>query len=152
MLEAAELEVPPVTDKDLRRELKILGKHEALEDRAAIPTLTASIRESYLPQLGGRSVFTAFGDIFTRAKGVAHRKALLYVVHELFMGKRGSGMKPKGRRECCLEHFLLRIGSHVVAFKADERQAYQRALSAWKAARVMLPNELQQVKDAWDMD
>lgn len=147
-----EPEMQPAYNKELRRELKTLGAAESLDDKSSIPRITEDVRERYLPQLGGRAVFTAFGDVFCRAKGVAHRKAMAYVIHELFMGKRGAAMRPEERRLTCIEKFLLRIGKMIKSFGSDERQAYVKLLSAWQSARVLMPAELTQVKDAWDMD
>lgn len=139
-------------EKDLRRELKVLGRAESLNDKSSIPRTTESVRERYLPQLGGSPVFTAFADVFCRAKGIAHRKAMAYVIHELFMAKRGAAMRPEDRRLLCIEKFLLRIGKVVKGLPCEERQAYVKLLGAWQAARVLMPAELTQVKDAWDMD
>lgn len=143
---------PPAQEKALRRELKVLGKAENLQDKDSIPRATESVRDRYLPQLGASTVFTAFADVFCRAKGVAHRKAMAYVVHELFMAKRGSAMRPEERRLTCIEKFLLRIGKVVKGFNSEERQAYVKLVGAWQTARVLMPAELTQVKDAWDMD
>jgi len=144
--------LPPTTEKQLRRDLKTLGTSESLGDKTSIPRATESMRERYLPSLGAKSVFAVFADIFGRAKGVAHRKAILYVIHELFMGKKGVAMKDEGCRLNCLEHFLIRIGAFVKSFKTAERQAYKKAADTWGQARVLLPTELSQLKDAWDMD
>lgn len=142
----------PVQEKDLRRELKLLGKVESLQDKTAIPRATASVRERYLPQLGPSVVFASFTDMFSKAKGVAHRKAMAYVVHELFMAKKGSAMRPEERRLTCIEKFLLKVGKIIKGFGSEERQAYVKIIAAWKAARVLMPLELAHVKDAWDMD
>lgn len=142
----------PAEEKDLRRELKVLGRAESLSEKQSIPMTTDSVRERYLPELGPSAVFTAFADVFCRAKGVAHRKAMCYVVHELFMGKRGTAMRPEERRLTCIEKFLLRIGKVVKGFNSQEREAYVKLVAAWQKARVLMPAELTQVKDAWDMD
>jgi len=149
---AATVLVPAAIEKQLRRDLKMLGTSESLGDKASIPRTTESARDKYLPTLGAKTVFTLFADVFNRAKGVAHRKAILYVVHELFMGKKGVTMKEEGHRLNCLEHFLIRIGGSVKGFKTVERQAYIKAANTWTQYRVLLPSELSQLKDAWDMD
>lgn len=143
---------PPVSEKELLHELKVLGTKESLADKTAIPRVAALVREEYLSDLTPQVVFDAFHDIFSRLKGVAHRKALVYVIHELFMGKKGLVMKEENCRSSCLERFLLRIGATVKAFKSVERRAYIKAASAWADARVLLPTELVQLKDSWDMD
>lgn len=141
-----------LTDKDLRHELKALGKVGPLADKTAIPRATNMIREQFLPQLGSDIVFISFANIFNRAKSVAHRKAILYVVHELFMGQKGVAMKSEARRQSCLRHFLLRIGTTVKSFRTDERESYLKAAKLWQTHRVLLPLELSQLKDGWDMD
>lgn len=146
------LVVPVATEKDLKRELKILGTAEALQDRSSIPRSTEAMRDKFLVALNSKAVFTIFTEVFSRAKGVAHRKAILYVVHELFMGNKGLTMKGEGCRVNCLEHFLLRIGDTVKRFRTDERQAYIKAAKHWEQFKVLLPAELSQLKDAWDMD
>jgi len=110
------------------------------------------LREDFLEKLGARLVFSAFGEAFAAAKGVAHRKAMVYVVHELLMRKGGDCMRVEGRRAGCVQHFFLRIGSLVRGFKADEREAYCKIAAAWEKAQVLLPAELAQLKDGWDLD
>jgi len=147
------LPVPAVTEKDVRHELKKLGLPEALADKECIPRATATVTKDYLPVLGPAAVFTAFHDAFNKCKGIAHRKAILYVVHDLFLGKRTQkAMTVPGRREACVQQFLIKIGAAVKSFKSDERQAYVKVAQAWEKSRVLLPDELQRVKDAWDMD
>jgi len=141
-----------ISSKDLRHDLKALGRPESLQDRTAIPRTTESVRDQYLPGLGANAVYKTFADVFGRVKGVAHRKAIMYVFHELFMAKKGIAMHPSERRMSGLEHFLLRVGPAIKGYKSDERQAYVKAMTIWSEARVLLPAELAQVKDAWDMD
>jgi len=144
--------LPEPTDKELRRQLKHLGKAENLEDKHSIPRCTEAVRERFLPALGPSVVYTAFADLFIKAKGVAHRKAMAYVVHELFMGKRGAAMKPEERRVVCVDKFLVRIGKMIRGFGSEERQAYVKLLTTLTKARIMFPDEVSKVKDAWDMD
>uniref|UniRef100_A0A7S2JW88 CID domain-containing protein n=1 Tax=Zooxanthella nutricula TaxID=1333877 RepID=A0A7S2JW88_9DINO len=151
-LAAEDQELRPGTDKELRRDLKVLGQVASLEDKGSIPRAVAALRERYLPLLGAHAVFEAFSDTFSRAKLVAHRKALLYAVHDLFMGKRGAAMKPKGRRKDCVDRFLVRIGQFIRSFSSQQREAYVKVLLDWQSCKVLLPTELERVKDAWDMD
>lgn len=141
-----------LSEKDLKKELKYLGKAAGLEDKTSIPRTTEAIRSQYLSQLGANAVFRTCAEMFGEAKVAAHRKALLYVVHELFMGKKGVAMKPQERRQSCVRNFFMRIGSSVKSFRTDEREGYIKAVTIWETARVLLPSEVAQIKDAWDMD
>merc|ERR1711884_870852 len=105
-------------EDELRRELRSLGEPESLQDKRAIPTATASVRDRYLPLLSPSTVFTAFAEVFCQSRGIAHRKALVYVVCELFMAARGVAMRPEERRLTCVEKFLLRIGKLVKGFNS----------------------------------
>jgi len=143
---------PEDHERDLRRAIKSLGKIENLYDKTAIPAFGEALRDRYLPELGAVAVFSALGDTFVAAKGVAHRKAMVYGAHELIMRKRGRALAVDDRRACCLRHFFMRIGKCIRGFKADERHAYIRLVGAWQSAKSFPAVELAELKEAWDVD
>lgn len=144
--------VAPVDpEKDLRRLLKGLGKKESLQDSQAIPMVAAQIRQRYLVELSSATVFIVCSDAFAAARVVAHRKAIVYVAHELFTRQRAV-MRAEDRLVHCLRCFLKPIGKTIRALKADEREAYCRLVAAWEKAKVFQPDELAELKEAWDVD
>lgn len=149
--EAAVPERPVNPERELRRAVKTLGSLESLQDKTAIPRMAESLREPYLEMLGAPTIFSILADAFLAAKGVAHRKAMVYTVHELLTRKRAV-MSAEDRRPSCLQHFLMRIGSLIRGFQSDERVPYCKLVVVWQKAKVFSPIEFGQLKDAWDMD
>jgi len=149
---STKLTDPPNHARDLLRALKGLGKRETLTDKKSVPRLAHSVKESFFDELGADAVFKAFAQMFTTAKGVGHRKAILYVVHDLLTRKGGEAMALDGRRPSCFRGFLVKIGPRLRSFPADERQQYCKLLDAWKKTQIFPPSEMSELKDAWDMD
>merc|ERR1712217_537556 len=103
--------------------------------------MAASFREHYFEQLSGTTCFNILAEAFTAAKGVAHRKAMVYTVHELLTRKRAV-LAEEGRRLSCLQHFLIRIGATIRGFKSDERAPYCRLLRKWQEIKVFNKAEM----------
>lgn len=143
---------PEDHERDLRRAIKSLGKIESLYDKMSIPRFGEALRDRYLPALGAVAVFSALGDAFVAAKGVAHRKAMVYSAHELLTRKKGRVLAVDDRRVSCLRHFFMRIAKSIRGFKSEERHSYIRLVEAWQAARSFQPTEMSEMKEAWDMD
>jgi len=137
--------------KDLRKALKSLGRSFALQDKNSIPTLAAAIRDRFMPSLSETTTFNEMKDCFLAAKLVAHRKALVYVVHELLTRKKGEAMD-EDRQSACLRLFLLPIGDRIRGYKADERTAYCRVVSDWSKRKALPPSAMKELKDSWDAD
>lgn len=139
-------------ERELRRAVKALGKLEALRNKESIPNLADEMIVKYLGVLGPGVVFSVLTQAFLSAKGVAHRKAMVYVTHELFMRKRGRLMKVDDRRLGCFRGFFMQIGKRIRGFRADERQTYVKLVHAWETNRVFIDEELKELKEAWDID
>lgn len=135
--------------KELKRLLVELGTADSLKDKKSIPTMAASVRSEYLPSLGAADTFTAFHTEFSSSSGVAHRKAILYVAHELLTKKSGTALATEDRRRWCLQNFLLQIGSIVQSFPDTERSVYFRLPDAWDKAKALTPHEIEEVRVAW---
>lgn len=100
----------------------------------------------------GACAFEPFAEIYVAAKGVAHRKAIVYVVHELLKRKGGEALAPEERRSSCMGHFLVRIGNKVRALPVNERESYCKLVTSWEKGKLLRPAELAELKEAWDMD
>merc|ERR1712008_312413 len=123
-------------ERELRRAIKALGRLEALRNRESIPNLADAMMDKYFGVLGPGVVYSVLTQAFLAAKGVAHRKAMVYVTHELFMRKRGRLMKVDDRGTVCFRGFF-----------ADERQAYVKLVHSWATNRVFVDEELKALKD-----
>mmetsp|Transcript_91980 Transcript_91980/g.177220 ORF Transcript_91980/g.177220 Transcript_91980/m.177220 type:complete len:510 (-) Transcript_91980:60-1589(-) len=151
--ETPQAQGKPVDDeRELRRAIKALGKLEALRNKESIPNLADAMVDKYLGVLGPGVVYGVLTQAFLSAHGVAHRKAMVYVTHELFMRKRGRLMKVDDRRAACFRGFFLQVGKRIRGFRADERQAYVRLVHSWETNRVFVDEELKELKKAWDID
>lgn len=148
---AGDIPQPKDDEQGLQLMLRSLGKVATLNDTKAIPSFAAAMKERFIQSLGPLSVFTAFAAAFLGAKLVAHRKAIVYVVHEVFMSCRKEKTFEEWR-PTCLREFLLKIGKMVRGFKADERQSYCRVALEWKKRKCFPPEEFEQLKDSWDLD
>merc|ERR1712008_286232 len=139
-------------ERELRRAIKALGRLEALRNRESIPNLADAMMDKYFGVLGPGVVYSVLTQAFLAAKGVAHRKAMVYVTHELFMRKRGRLMKVYDRGTVCFRGFFLQIGKRIRGFRADERQAYVKLVHSWETNRVFVDEELKELKESWDID
>eukprot|EP00812_Abedinium_dasypus_P003139 NODE_1386_length_1157_cov_265.265880.p1 GENE.NODE_1386_length_1157_cov_265.265880~~NODE_1386_length_1157_cov_265.265880.p1 ORF type:complete len:199 (+),score=32.36 NODE_1386_length_1157_cov_265.265880:3-599(+) len=140
---------PEASEKALRQALKALGSAESLTDKEAIPRIARSLRDQHFVAIGATRAFELFGDAFTAARGVAHRKALVYVAHELLVARHGATMRAGGRRASCLKSFLLPIGQTVQGFSEDERQSYCRLLGKWEKLEALPDDGFKELEQAW---
>merc|ERR1712187_402582 len=111
-----------------------MGAAEALRDKRAIPSLARATRDKFLPMLG-EATFSCFADAFEGTKGVAHRKSIVYVVHELFI--RHSTVIGGAHKISCLQNFLVRIGQVVRVLPEAERAVYLRLPGEWLKKSVL---------------
>merc|ERR1712107_608337 len=146
-----ETRPPPVvynsfTMRDLRKALRGLGTPEHLKNKKVIPHFARCFRDGFLPELGSGPdgalhAFKPFLEIFELAKSSAHRKALLYAVHELFnlvrnrCRSKSDGAEWKKKRtiwsKCCVEGFLIGIGKKVSSMSLEERKSYIGIVGKW---------------------
>lgn len=143
---------PEDHEKDLRRAVKELGSSKSLEDKQSVPKLASEIRDRFLKQIAPEKVFKALAQVFQLAKGIAHRKAIVYVAHELLTRQKGQALAEEDRRPSLLRHLLLPIGKFVRSFKAEERTSYCRLVEDWTRRKALPPGDLSLLKDAWDVD
>eukprot|EP00811_Abedinium_folium_P014958 NODE_2393_length_2221_cov_4.724451.p1 GENE.NODE_2393_length_2221_cov_4.724451~~NODE_2393_length_2221_cov_4.724451.p1 ORF type:complete len:508 (-),score=98.72 NODE_2393_length_2221_cov_4.724451:270-1793(-) len=152
---------PEVSERTLRNALKALGSAESLIDKGAIPRVARSLRDQHFLALGATRAFELFVEVFNTARGVAHRKAIVYVAHELLAARRGSNdgsdaasstwrtMRAGGRRASCLKSLLLPIGPTVRSFSEDERESYCRLLGKWEKLEALPDAGLKELEKAW---
>eukprot|EP00931_Biecheleriopsis_adriatica_P065186 TRINITY_DN39790_c0_g1_i1.p1 TRINITY_DN39790_c0_g1~~TRINITY_DN39790_c0_g1_i1.p1 ORF type:complete len:538 (+),score=127.92 TRINITY_DN39790_c0_g1_i1:120-1733(+) len=138
--------------KELRRAVKHLGTREGLQDKESIPTLATEIENRWLAELGGQEVFDALAHVFRNVKGEGHRKAIVYVAHELLCKRKGRSLEAEGRRAACFEAFLLPIGNEISTFRATEREAYNKLVAHWSKKVVLTGEELAKLMHAWATD
>lgn len=138
----------PTKPKEVRGILKWLGSKEALADPDAIPHMTQLIRKRYLSRFDTRAVFTHFAEVFMATKAVAHRKSIVYCVSEMV----SRGQTTEKWRPDCLHSFLIPIGARVRGFNTEERASYVKLAHMWDKWDCMAKEDLQLVKDAWDLD
>lgn len=143
--------------RELRRALAGLGAIEALKDRRAVPEMALAVRDGYIPELDARATFTHFAEVFGKAKTVGHKKALVFVVHELFdfMAKHCAFTQDNGTiagwRRCCSEAFLIPIGKEVKVMRSESREVFCKLVQTWGRSSRWPADEMRQLRDAWDM-
>ena len=84
----------------------------------------------------------------TKVVAVAHRKALLYVVHEVLKSKDVMGVED--RMPGCVR-FLLMVGAIVSGFSEEEKRSYTRILSVWEKTQVFDHGVIARIKESWGM-
>ena len=95
-------------------------------------------------------MFATFAEAFNAAKGVGHRKAIVYTIHELFTIN-SAPMAMEDRRRC-LQKFLVPIGDRVRKFTVEERKSYCKLTEIWKKLEIFLASDWDRLKIAWDVD
>jgi len=101
--------------------------------------------------LGANVIFQTLAEVFNKLEGrVGHRKALVYLAHELFTKRKKE--IPFEDQKLCVEKFLVMIGPEIRAMKVKEREAYIELIGLWERRQVISPGDLKRLKDVWDMD
>eukprot|EP00931_Biecheleriopsis_adriatica_P075807 TRINITY_DN49594_c0_g1_i1.p1 TRINITY_DN49594_c0_g1~~TRINITY_DN49594_c0_g1_i1.p1 ORF type:complete len:352 (+),score=63.98 TRINITY_DN49594_c0_g1_i1:80-1135(+) len=147
-----EQEAAVSPQREFRRALKYLGTLDGLNDTQAIPNMADQVEQKWLPVLGAQQVFGLLSQAFLNVTGVGHRKAIVYIVHELLCKRKGQSLDRDDGRETCFKSFLKPIGIEIRAFTSAERAVYCKIVQHWAKRKVLTQREMLEVRDAWDID
>lgn len=140
--------------RELKKSLKHLGTKEALEEKRSIPKFAKVVNERYFKELGAKQTFEVFAAVFRKVRFAAHRKVLIFVVHDLLTNKRRFNgeadlLAVLEYKSCLVGDFLLGISGTVSKLPPQEHTTYERILELWKNPEAFSKKDLELVGQAW---
>mmetsp|Transcript_75902 Transcript_75902/g.134330 ORF Transcript_75902/g.134330 Transcript_75902/m.134330 type:complete len:719 (+) Transcript_75902:53-2209(+) len=149
--------------RELKSELKQLGTQESLQDKHAIPKFARQVCDKYLEQMGEKDTFQVFADVFHKVKFAGHRKALVFVAHDLLTNKRRfrsashpSTDYPSMDREKVVKFvvsltndFLMGISDAISKMPPEEHAIYEKILDLWTSKEALTSSDLATLRSRW---